>query len=216
MFPPPIKKLIDSFSRFPTVGPRTAARFVFYLLKISEQEFQGLVNSLLELKKSISLCGFCFNPFEYQGPGQEENLCQICKDKTRDRTMLCIVEKENDLISIEKTKKYKGLYFILGEVISNLTKADSSKIRIKELESRIKEPEKFGLQNPSFQEIIIAINPTPEGDTTSLYIQRRLKELQDALSKNFKITRLGKGLPVGGELEYADQETLESAFEGRK
>lgn len=197
MYPPAIQKLIDLFSKFPTVGPRTAARFVFYLIKLPQDNFDELLNSITNLRKSIKICSFCFNPFE----DSEETLCSICRDNSRDKTLLCLIEKEIDLISIEKTKKYKGLYFILGGTI-NLKKNNKNNIKIEELKQRI--------ENNGFKEIIIATNPTTEGEATALYIKRELK------SFNIKITRLGRGLPVGGELEYTDEETLTSAFEGRK
>jgi len=203
MYPPAIQKLIDLFSKFPTVGPRTAARFVFYLIKLPQDNFDELLNSITNLRKSIKICSFCFNPFDAsQDSAQgEETLCSICRDNSRDKTLLCVIEKEIDLISIEKTKKYKGLYFILGGTI-NLKKNNKNNIKIEELKQRI--------ENNGFKEIIIATNPTTEGEATALYIKRKLK------SFNIKITRLGRGLPVGGELEYADEDTLSSAFEGRK
>ncbi len=197
MYPKSIQKLIDLFSKFPTIGPRTAARFIFYLIKLPQEKFDELLDSLTNLRKSIKVCSSCFNPFEES----EETLCPICRDNSRDKTLLCVVEKETDLISIENIKKYNGLYFILGGTIG-LKKDDKKKIRIGELKERIK--------NNGFKEIIIAINPTTEGEATALYLERELKPL------GIKITRLGRGLPVGGELEYADEETLGSAFEGRK
>lgn len=206
MFPKPIQKLIDLFVKFPTVGPRTAARFVFYLLKLPKEEIEGLIGSISDLKQTVKLCGFCFKPFQ----GDEGKLCEICSNPNRDRTLLCLVEKETDLESLEKTKKYNGLYFILGGTISVLKKKNQEEVRTKELAERIKNPENFGLQNISFQEIIIATNPTTEGETTSLELEKILKPLRK------KTTRLGRGLPVGGELEYADEETLSSALEGRK
>jgi len=205
MYPKSIQKLIDLFSKFPTVGPRTATRFVFYLMKVKKEEVEELIKSINDFKKTIKLCSFCFNPFEGEG-----ELCQICSDPVRDRALICIVEKETDLIPIEKTKKYKGLYFILGGVISTFKKEGIKKLRIKELIDRIKKPEKFRILDAKFKEIILATNPTTEGETTALYLERILKPL------NLKITRLGRGLPVGGELEYADEETLGSALEGRK
>ena len=205
MYPKSIQKLIDLFSKFPTVGPRTATRFVFYLLKTSKKEIEELVKSITNLKKEIRICSFCFNPFQGEG-----NLCEICSNATRDRTLLCIVEKETDLNSLEKTKKYQGLYFILGGTVSALKKQDFKKLRTKELIERIKNPEKFGIPGVKFKEIIIATNPTTEGEATALYLERKLKPT------NIKITRLGRGLPVGAELEYADKETIESALKGRK
>jgi recombination protein RecR len=188
-----IQKLINIFSKFPTVGPRTAARFVFYLIKLSPADLNELLAVLEDLRKNVKLCSSCFNP-------SEQDVCLICQDKGRDQSLLCIVEKETDLDSIEKTKKYKGLYFILGGTI-NLKKTKEA-IRINELKEKIK--------SGNFKEIIIAINPTVEGESTSLFLERELKEF------NIKLTRLGRGLPIGGELEYADEETLLSAFEGRK
>jgi len=205
MYPPLIQKLIDLFSKFPTVGPRTAARFVFYLLKLPKEEIEELISSVSNLKNTIKICRFCFNPFQNEG-----ELCEICKDPGRDKSLLCIIEKESDLVSLEKTKKYKGLYLILGGTISTLKKSDIEKFRIKEVEERVKKPSAFGIDSSEFKEIIIAINPTTEGETTALYLERLLKPLGK------KITRLGRGLPVGGELEYADEETLSSALEGRK
>ncbi len=208
MYPKTIQKLIDLFSKFPTVGPRTASRFVFYLLKLSNEEVEELLDSISNLKKTVKTCSFCFNHFESSasqlaGGKDERNLCSICQDVSRDKTLLCIIEKETDLISIEKIKKYKGLYFILGGTISTFKKADIKKLRINELENKIK-------NQPEIKEIILALNSTTEGQATVLYLERLLKPY------NKKITRLGQGLPVGGELEYADEETLSSALEGRK
>lgn len=216
MFPLSIQKLIDLFSKFPTVGPRTAARFVFYLIQLSDEEINELLNTITNLKKSIKTCSFCFNHFDANS-STEEKLCPICSNASRNKELLCIVEKETDLISIENTKQYKGLYFILGGTVSALRQKDIEKLRIKELEERIKNPQDFCLQGADFKEIIIAINPTTEGEATALFVERKLKSLQLPENKSLpKITKLGKGLPVGGELEYADQETLKSAFEGRK
>jgi len=244
MYSPSIQKLIEKFSKFPTVGPRTAARFVFYLLKLSKEEIEDLLNSISNLKKNLKTCSLCFNAFEpaqvsskfeavdelrsssrtellrSKSEGREENkvffsfanarvgegegeFCQICSNQTRNKNLLCIVANETDLTAIEKTKKYKGLYLILGGTVSALKKTDIEKLRIKELEARVK-------NHPEIQEIIIAINPTPDGEATTLYLERLLKPF------NKKITRLGRGLPVGGELEYADEETLSSALESRR
>ncbi len=211
MYSPLIQKLIDIFSQFPTVGPRTAARFVFYLLQSSKEEVDELLKTISELKEKVKTCSFCFNQFEPSASsGQKGNLCEICSSPIREKEVLCIVEKESDLVSIEKTKKYNGIYFILGDIISILKKDNDKKIRIKELEERVKNPETFGLSGAEFKEIIIALNPTTEGEATILYLERLLKPL------GIKITRLGRGLPMGGELEYADEETLKNAFEGRK
>ena len=203
MYPPSIQKLINIFSKFPTVGPRTAARFVFYLMKLSQEEINEIVQSVSTLREKVKLCSFCFKPFEPStGSGQEGELCEICSNPSRDKTLLCVIEKETDLMPIEKTQKYHGRYFILGGTVSKLRKEDMEKLRIKELQERI--------QDSPIEEIIIAVNPTTEGEATALYLERILKPL------NKKTTRLGRGLPIGGELEYADEETLGSALEGRK
>lgn len=204
MYPKSIQKLIEQFSKFPTVGPRTAARFVFYLLRLPKKDITELMDSISNLSKEVKICSFCFKPFEGQG-----NLCEICYNSNRDRTRLCIVEKEVDLDAIEKIKRYNGLYFILGGTIS-LAKQDSEKIRAKELLERIKDPAAFHLFDASIEEIIIATNPTTEGESTALFLERKLKPL------NKKITKLARGMPKGGELEYADEETLGEALEGRK
>ena len=201
MYPPSIQKLIDLFSKFPTVGPRTAARFVFYLLKLSKEEIENLTGAISDLKSAIKICPLCFNPFQDDG-----ELCQICANPSRDKSLLCVVEKETDLISIEKIKKYNGLYFILGGTVSALKKADLEKLRTKELEERVK-------NHPEIKEVIIATNPITEGEATALYLERLLEK---NLPAGRQVTRLGRGLPVGGELEYADEETLSSALEGRK
>ena len=200
-YPSAIQKLINLFSKFPTVGPKTAARFVFYLLKSKKEDIDELIDTISNLKKSVRKCGLCFNQFEPSS--KEDKICQICSDPRRDKGLVLVVEKETDLIAIEKTKKYKGIYFILGGVISTLRKKDIEKIKSEQLKERVK-------RDPQIKEIIIATNPTSEGEATALYLERLLKPF------NKKITRLGRGLPVGGELEYADEETLKSALEGRK
>lgn len=201
MYSKTIQKLIDLFSKFPTVGPRTAARFVFYLIKTPKQEIEKLIESIQELKEKIKLCPLCFRSFE-----GEKELCPICSAPKRDKDIICIVEKEVDLESIEKTKKYNGLYFVLGGIISGFNKDEKKE----EIEQRIEKLIERIKQDKEIKEIILALNPTTEGKTTSLLIQRKLKDLE------IKTTHLGCGLPMGGELEYADEETLSSALEGRK
>ena len=213
MFSPHIQKLIDIFSKFPTVGPRTAARFVFYLIKIPEGKVEELIRAIEELKAKIKICPLCFKSFEpaqipekLEAGKDEGEFCSICQDKIRDKTLICIIEKEFDLEAIEKTGKFKGLYFILGGTISRLEKPkqkEEVEKRIDKLIERVKKDQ--------IKEIILALNPTIEGQNTSLLLQRRLKNLGIK-----KITRLGQGLPVGGELEYADEETLSSALESRR
>ena len=163
--------------------------------------------AISKLKGSVKICSSCFNPFEPSlssaTEGKGEELCQICSNPSRDKSQLSIVANETDLSAIEKTKKYNGLYFILGGTVSALKKSDLEKLRIKELENVIK-------NRSEIKEIILAMNANTDGEATVLYLERFLKPF------NKKITRLGRGLPVGGELEYADEETLKAAFEGRK
>jgi len=198
MYSKSIQKLIDLFSKFPTVGPRTASRFVFYLIQKPTEEINEIINAISDLKKDVKICPSCFKPFD-----ATSELCEICSNPSRNKNLLCLVEKEIDLETIEKTKKYQGLYFILGGTLPKLKKEGAEKLRIKELEEKIK-------NSPEIQEIIIALNPTPEGESTTLYLERMIRPL------NKKTSRLGRGLPIGAELEYADDETLSSAFENRR
>ncbi len=209
MYSEKIQKLIDLFSRFPGIGPKTATRFVFHLLaRTNEKDNEELAMAILGLKKTLKVCQFCFKFFDSQN--QESQLCEICSNPGRDRNLLCIVEKETDLISIEDNKLYQGLYFILGGKILGLEKNNLEKEKVQKLKERIINPAQFSLTNTDIKEIILALNPTAEGVGTEFYLERELKDLGK------KITRLGLGLPIGGELEYADKETILSAFENRK
>lgn len=236
MYPEPIQKLIALFSKFPTIGQRTASRFVFYLLRQSKEDIQKLLEGITELKEKIRTCAFCFNPFDFV-QGKSPELCDICKNTGRANGLLCVVEKESDLEALEKTQQYDGLYFILGGTIGMLKKADRESIRLKELKERVANPKNFGLLSSftpleianshgsntmdaknseqrksltGFKEIIIALNPTTEGEATALYLERELKD------SKAKLTRLGRGLPIGGELEYADAETLKQSLLNRR
>jgi recombination protein RecR len=202
MYPEPIENLINIFLRFPTVGKKTATRFSFFLLNQSDDYIDRLIKELHNLKNSVHNCSFCYRSLEI-----DKDLCSVCSDKSR-KPILAIVERETDLISIEKTNQYKGYYFILGGNISPLKKKNLKKIRANELKDRIKNPQKYGLK--PVEEIIIATNTTTEGEATGLFLERVLEGL------DIKITKLAKGLPVGGELEYADEDTLTSALKGRK
>ena len=199
-YPNSIQKLVQLFSKLPTIGPRTASRFVFYLLKSPKKEIKELAENILNLQKNIKQCFLCFNFFE---PEKEEIICSICSDSSRNKGILCIVEKEADLLAIEKTNKYKGMYFVLGGTISVLQNKKVKRIRDQELKKRI-------IKDSKIKEIIIATNSTTEGMATTLYLEKMLKPF------NKKITKLARGLPVGGELEYSDEETLSSALERRK
>jgi recombination protein RecR len=203
MFPSPLEKLIRLFSRFPTIGPRTATRFAFYCLNAKDEDIEELIEALKDLKKSVKKCGLCFRSITV-----DDSLCKICKDTKRSRDIICIVEKETDLLSIESTHEYDGIYFILGRTVSPLKKEDFKNIRIRELKERIENHKKFNL--PKIKEVIIATNQNTEGEATAIYLARVLNDLK------IKTTRLGRGLPTGGELEYADEETLSYALKGRK
>ena len=202
MYSPKIKKLIDLFSKFPTVGPKTAARFVFYILEQPKEKIDELVESIEETKKEEKICPLCFRYFEPTSDNDE--FCDICSNLNRDKSLVCVVEKQIDLEAIEATKIYKGLYFILGGTISSFTKKEKGLIeeRTKKLVERLKKDKKI-------KEVILAINPTPEGKRTSSWLKGKLK------NSGIKITQLGTGLPVGGEVEYADEETLRNSFERR-
>ena len=200
MYPPVIQSLIEKFTRFPAIGARTASRFVFYLLSASDTEVEELIQGIRDVREKISLCSLCFRPAE----NLHERLCDICSNPQRNKAQLCIVEKESDLEILEKAKEYKGLYLILGGTVGTLKKEEITGIRLKELQERIANSQE------ELKEAIIATNPTPEGESTALYIERIFEPTK------IRVTRLGRGLPIGGELEYADEETLRSALEGRK
>jgi len=200
MIPEEIKKVIQIFSDFPTIGERTATRFALYLLSLPENKIEEICQSILALKKNLKLCELCFNPFSPKD--EKETLCPICRDEKRNKDLLCIVEKETDLWQIEKIKKYQGLYFILGGKIEFLKENPLGKMRIEELKKRIEK------KKP--KEIILAINPTRDGILTMDYLERILSPF------SVKISRLGMGLPTGGEIEYADEETLTKALERRE
>jgi len=196
-----IDQLIALFKKFPTVGGRTAGRFVYYLTKLPKEKTDELISAINELKNKIKLCQLCFNPYEGDG-----NLCSICQNQSRNKNLLCVVEKETDLLTIESTRKFNGLYFILGGTIATMRKEDIANLRIEEFKKRV--------QAGNFTEIIVALNSTPEGRATSTLIEGEINKLQ--IQNTPRITHLARGIPVGGELEYADEETLESALEGRK
>ncbi len=209
MYPEPIQKLAALFSRLPGIGPRMAARLAFHLLKVPEQEAQELGEALLQLHKRMRLCVFCFNPFS-PAPDSKNALCSLCSDPSRTRDVLCVVEKESDLEALEATRAYRGLYFILGGTVGMLRKVDMKHLRIEEFKERITDPKKFGIAAGPFTEAILAMNLTTEGEATALYLERILNPL------GIKTTRLGRGLPVGGELEYSDPETLKQSLENRR
>lgn len=207
MYPKPLQKLIDSFSKFPGIGPRQAGRFAFFVLKNNDGLAEDLISALKEVKEKISFCSQCFRSKE----SSAENLCSFCLDSRREQEIIAVVEKEADLHNLEKTSLHRGLYHVLGGVISPLDNDSPKKLHLKEMYGRIKGV----LEKKSRCEVILATGSTAEGDTTALYIERVLEPLKKQYA-DFKISRLGRGLSLGSELEYADEITLKNALTNRK
>ena len=204
--PKPIQNFIKIFSQIPGIGPRQAMRLVFWLLHQPQTKQTEFSNAFINLSTKIKLCIDCFLPFEQR---EKEALCEICRNPQRDHSIICVVEKETDLISIEKTNKYKGVYHILGELLSDIDENKKREINIIPLVERTKKS--FKNKKP-IKEIILALSPTSEGNLTIYYLEKTIKDLK----LNIKITKLARGLPHGGEVEFADSETLINALEGRK
>ncbi|MCT2019911.1 recombination mediator RecR [Kocuria marina] len=194
MYEGPVQDLIDELGRLPGIGPKSAQRIAFHLLDADKDEVQQLVEAITTVKTSVSFCVICGNVTE-----QEE--CAICRDARRDRSVICVVEESKDVMAIERTRSYRGLYHVLGGAISPLQGVGPDQLRIRELMTR--------LSDETVQEIVLALDPNLEGEATSTYLTRMLKTL------GIRVTRLASGLPVGGDLEYADEVTLGRAFEGR-
>lgn len=190
-----IETLINEFRKLPGIGPKSARRIVFYLLKQSKNEIKNFADALIEMKEKVKLCKNCFNLSE----GDE---CFFCKDGSRNKATICIVEKPSDVLVIEATGEYKGLYHVLGGLLSPIENIGPDELKIPKLIERI--------NNLKTSEIIIALNPTVEGDSTATYLSKNLKPL------GVKITKLASGLPVGGDIEYADQMTIGRAISGRR
>lgn len=188
-----LEKAIQEFAKLPGIGRKTAQRLAFYLLKISKQEVLHLAEALVALKEKVNFCSICFNI-------TEDDPCYICANGKRDRRMICVVEEANDVLAFEKTGEYKGLYHVLGGVLSPLEGIGPDDLHIKELLDRFED---------TLEEIIVATNPNAEGEATALYLEKLIKPL------DIKITRIARGIPVGGDLEYADEITLTRALEGR-
>lgn len=207
MYPQPIQNLIELFGKLPGIGPRQAARFVFHILK--KPGLAGeLALTLATLEDKIGFCAQCFRALEKN----ESGLCNFCRDSRRDTTLLAVVEKESDMQNLEKTGSFLGLYHVLGGVISALDPDSPRKLRLRELHARVKK----NLASTQKQfEVILATNSTVEGDTTALYIERVLLPLKDTYP-HLLVSRLGRGLSLGSELEYADEVTLKNALTNRK
>jgi recombination protein RecR len=197
MYAPPVQRLITELSKLPGVGGRTAQRLAFHVLRASDEEALALAEAITEVKQRIGLCGICYNLAD--GPR-----CRICEDERRDPELICVVEEPSDVISIERTHEFGGRYHVLGGALSPIDGVDPEDLKISELYVR-------AVEN-GIREVVIATNPTTTGEATALHIAAGLRERLPELS----VTRLASGLPVGSDLEYADELTLGRAFAGRR
>lgn len=191
----PIAKLIEQLSKLPGIGEKTAQRLAFYILEMDPLEVEKLASSIKEAKEKIHYCKICCNL-------TEDEICHICSDHKRDKSTICVVEGAKDVVAMEKTREYKGLYHVLHGVISPMDNIGPDQIKVKELLKRLEDGE--------VKEVILATNPTVEGEATALYISKLLKPL------GVKTTRIAHGIPVGGDLEYFDEVTLSKAMENRR
>ncbi len=195
MYEGPIQELIDELSRLPGIGPKSAQRLAFYLVKAPPEEAKRLAEAIVQAKERIAFCKECGNV-------AEGDLCRVCRDEGRDRTVLCVVEEPKDAATIERASVIRGRYHVLGGAISPLDGVGPDDLRVQELLERVK--------RDGVVEVILATNPNLEGNATAMYVAALLKPL------GVKVTRLASGLPVGGDLEYADEVTLSQALEGRR
>lgn len=195
MYAGPVQDLIDELGRLPGVGPKSAQRIAFHLLKLPKEDAVRLARAITEVKDRISFCRRCFNVSE----GEE---CDICRDSRRDASLVCVVEEPRDIVAVEKTQEFRGRYHVLQGAISPIEGIGPEQLRVKELLAR--------LQDEGITEVILCTNPNIEGDATAMYLARLLGPL------GVKTTRIASGLPVGGDLEYADELTLGRALQGRR
>ena len=193
-YSPSIEKLIESFEKLPSIGHKTAQRLAFYMLDLNQEEVEEFTNSIINAKKNLHFCSKCFNI-------SDTDPCNICSNPKRDETTICVVEDVRDVIAMERTHEYNGVYHVLHGSISPMNGVGPDDIKIKELLSRI--------MNGDVKEIILATNPRVEGEATSMYISKLVKPM------GIKTTRIARGIPVGGDLEYTDEITLTKALEGR-
>ncbi len=195
IYPKSVATLIEQFQKFPSVGPKSAQRMAFYLLRMPMSEVQKIAQSIIDAKENTKTCEICFNL-------SSTSPCEICQSARRDKSTICVVAETKDLIAIEKTNEYNGLYHVLQGLISPLDGIGADDIRIKELLTR--------LTDENVKEIILALSPSVEGEATSLYLTKLIKPF------SIKISRIAFGLPVGADLEYADEITIAKAIEGRR
>lgn len=201
ILPRTIEKLIESFEKLPGIGPKTASRLAFYLLHVPQTQLDQFSDSIKNLKISTVYCSKCLNI-------GESDPCVICESIDRDESIVCVVEEPIDILSLEKTGKFKGVYHVLHGAINPLNNIGPDEIRIAELLARLK--------SGKIREVILSTNPNMEGEATAMYIKREITNNIKQITNNIKITRLAHGLPVGGDIEYADEVTLSRALEGRR
>ena len=199
--PPSVSRLIDAFAQLPGIGPKSASRLAYYLLRAPAEEATSLADALRELKARTRFCSVCMNI-------TESDPCEVCADASRDHGLICVVEEPLDVTAIERSRSFNGLYHVLHGVISPMNGIGPDELKVRELLARVQQG---GVgEIPPVREVILATNPTLEGENTAAYIQRKLA------GTHAKVTRLARGLPVGGDLEYADEITLSRALEGRQ
>jgi recombination protein RecR len=196
----PVARLVEAFARLPGIGPKTAQRLTFYLLRAPEQEARTLAGALIDVKEQVRLCERCFN-------FSDAPLCTVCRDDGRDQVRICVVEEPLDLLAIDRTGEFHGLYHVLHGAISPIDGIGPDRLRIRELLERAEKARDEGQQ---WEEVILATNPTLEGEATAMYLAERL----DGLAAS--VTRIARGIPVGGDLEYADDVTLIRSLQGRR
>jgi recombination protein RecR len=201
-YPAPLARLVQELSKLPGIGEKTAARLAFHMLKGKKEDVFNLADSIGKLRKEMGLCRICFGFSEVDPQSGETSVCMICRNPERDRQSICVVEEPSDLIAVERSQEFRGLYHVLHGTISPLDGIGPDALRIKELLVRIK--------SEVVQEIIVATNPTMDGEATALYLSKVIKPLGIA------VTRIARGLPMGGDLEYTDAVTLGKALEGRR
>ena len=200
--PKSVASLIEAFEQLPGIGPKTAARLTYYLLHAPDTLSQKLAVSLADLKLKTKICSICQNI-------TETNPCEICEDENRDRSIICVVEDPLDVWAIEKIGSFSGLYHVLHGVIAPLDNIGPEELKLRELLPRLRDPSTSSGRSP-IKEIVLATNPSMEGEATAMYIQRLVKPLK------IRTTRIARGIPIGAEIEYADEVTVRRAFEGRK
>jgi recombination protein RecR len=195
LYPEPIAKLIDAFSHLPGIGTKTAGRLAFHVLRMKEEDVVNFAKALVNVKRNLEYCSICCNI-------TDTNPCRICSDKSRDPSVICVVQEPKDLVAMERTREYNGYYHVLHGAISPMEGIGPDELKIAELLRR--------LSDEQVQELILATNPNIEGEATAMYLSKLVKPF------GIKVTRIAHGLPVGGDLEYADEVTLSKALEGRR